>query len=469
MIRTRLTLWNAVALAVVLTVLGLVAFLSTRASLYGAVDEDLQRRGEFLARGWKDFPERPPEEPRPRDRREPSVAPAEFRRVEFESIIARPRIQRIGKQRAGWDAEPYDPAAIQAAFRGETRLFDARLEGHRARVLSLPLRINGRVTGAAQFAANLENADAGVARLGRVLLVLLPIALVATSATGVWLTRRALRPMAEIADEAGRIEATNLSERLTVTGNDEFGHLADVFNSMLGRLEGSFRDLEEANASQRRFIADASHELKTPLTAIKTRLGVASRREQTAERYAEHLAAIERSANGMSSIVSDLLLLARADEGRLKIGTRLLPLDSLADEAVAVVEDVHGRKIEAQVEDGLLVRGDESGLSRVLVNLLDNAARHTPPDGRIRLDAEGADGHLLIRVSDTGAGIPPENLPHVFDRFYRVSTARDRETGGTGLGLAIVRSIVGAHGGNVSIVSEPGKGTAVTVELPASA
>ncbi len=469
MIRTRLTMWNAAVLAVILTLLGLVAFLSTRASLYGAVDEDLQRRAGFLASVWKNFPLKPPPIPMPKDQPSFGVDPELFRRIEFEGLIVHPCIRRVGENLVRDGEDPWDSESLKQALRGKTSLFDTTLYGHRVRILSRPLRVDGKITGAGQFAASLENADAGVARLGRVLLVLLPLALLATSTAGVWLTRRALRPVAEIADEAGRIEATNLNDRLTVPGKDEFGHLAGVFNSMLGRLEASFGSMEETNQSQRRFVADASHELKTPLTAIKTRLGVALRKEQTPERYVEHLRAVERSANTMTAIVADLLLLARSDEGQPKTGDRLLPVASLVDEAIAVVSDAYGRAIETDVEDGLLLRGDEAGFARILTNLLDNAARHTPPEGSISLLARRKGGFVRIVVSDAGCGIPADDLCHVFDRFYRVSAARDRESGGTGLGLAIVRSIVKGHGGDVEIESAVGVGTTVTVELPAAA
>lgn len=468
MIRTRLTLWNTVVLAVVLTFLGAVVFFGTRASLYGAVSEELVRRGDFLDRNWRYLSKKPPAAVMPVPKPDPAIDPSQFRDIEFESLIARPRIQRLGIESRLQEEGPWDSAAMRRSLSGERLLFDSTIDGRRVRLLSLPLREKGRVTGAAQFAASLKSADGAVFRLGRTLLVLLPLALVATSLTGVWLTRRALRPVGDIVSAAERIEATNLSGRLDVRGNDEFGHLASVFNAMLDRLESAFRKLEDSFESQRRFIADASHELKTPLTAIKTRLGVAKRQAHTPERVGENLASLERSANAMSAIVSDLLLLARADDGRLGSSARVLPIDSLADEAAAVVEDASGREITVEAESGLTVKGEESGLSRVLVNLLDNAARHTPPDATIRLEAVRVEDHIRIRIIDTGSGIPEADLPHVFDRFYRVSEARDRESGGMGLGLAIVRSIVTAHGGQVHIESEIGAGTTVTVELPAA-
>ena len=396
------------------------------------------------------------------------IDPALLRRLEFDVYLMRPRIWRVGQAPAGPDGGSWDGSALTRSRNGESLLFDTRIEGRRVRILSIPVRSDGQIVGVAQFAESLEDADIASERLGVVLLVMLPLALLVTSAAGVWLTRRALRPVAKITSAASHIEATNLSGRLEEHGDDEFGQLARVINSVLVRLEGSFSNLERAYTSQQRLIADVSHELKTPLTAIKARLGVARCREQTAERYKEHLAAIERSANTMTSIVEDLLLLARADEGSLNLAGRVLPVESLADEAVALVADALGVNIVEEIQEGILLRGDERAISRVIVNLLDNAARHTPPSGLIKLSASLDSNKVRIQVADTGVGIPPEDLPHVFDRFYRVAASRDRRYGGTGLGLAIVQSIVTAHAGSVSITSRLGMGTTVTVELPAA-
>lgn len=466
MIRTRLTFWNAIVLVLVLTVLGFVAFLSTRARLYGVVDEELNRRADFLAEHWKDLPKVPPNEPHDTVQPAFSIPPAQFRQMEFESYIARPRVIWAGHPPSERELEPWDAARMARALKGSREVVDTEIEGRRTRLLSIPLKVDGKVTGAAQFAASLQNADAGVAQLGRVLLILLPITLVVTALTGVWLTRRALRPVAEIAAAASRIESSSLSERLSVEGNDEFAGLSRVFNAMLDRLENSFKNLEGLYEAQRRFVADASHELKTPLTAIRTRLGVARRKEQTVERYSEHLDAIGRSVSVMSSIVSDLLLLARADEGKLAENGRVLPLDSLLEEAASVVSDAYGIEIKRDVTEGLAIKGDEFGLSRAIVNLLDNAARYGESSEPVQISAYEENNVILLKVSDQGKGIPAEDLPHVFDRFYRVTAARDRKSGGTGLGLAIVRSIAIAHGGSARIDSELGKGTTVTLELP---
>ena len=401
-----------------------------------------------------------------------SLRPARARtphsRVESPSTRSSPapRVLRADEVGAQDDERPWDVAAMARALKGRRESLDGVVEGHRVRILSFPLVENGVVVAGGQFAAPLAAADAATERLARAMLLLLPVALAVTSIMGFGLTRRALRPVAQIAASAGRIEASNLSERLPKMGKDEFAELARVFNAMLDRVEGSYRNLEAAYDSQRRFIADASHELKTPLATIKTRLGVALRKDQAPERYVEHLGAIRNASDAMSSIVGDLLLLARSDEGGLLGSVRDVPLASLAEEAASVVAGLHGRPIESHVEEDLAIQGDEASLSRVLVNLLDNAARHTPSGGTVEIDGRRENGHVVLQVRDTGVGILAEDVPRVFERFYRVAAARDRVSGGTGLGLAIVRSIVRAHGGQVSLESEFGRGTTVTVVLP---
>jgi signal transduction histidine kinase len=473
-------LWNMFALSIVLTSLGLILFASTRASMYRAVDDDLGRRAKFLETNWDRTRQRGHHLDHDHDadhdhdrlladrRQDPplgsEVDPEQFSRVAFDEFIEHPRIQRLGEQSD--EDRPWSSDAMARSLGGSREFLDSNIQEHGVRILSFPIRSNGGIVAAAQFAAPLDETRAATAQLGRSMLVMLPVALIATSVVGVWLTRRALHPVAQFAFSAGRIEAHNLSERLPETGKDEFAELAHVFNLMLDRVERSFRQLEDAYHSQRRFIADASHELKTPLATIKTRLGVALRKEQTPSRYVEHLQSIQGATNSMTAIIGDLLLLARSDEGNPTGSVSVIPLASLADEAASLISDVYARSIEMDIEEGLTVEGHEGSVSRLLVNLLDNAARYTPPTGVVEIAGYRENGAVVTRVRDTGVGISPEDVPHVFERFYRVAAARDRESGGTGLGLAIVLSIVKAHRGEVELESTPGKGTTVTVTLP---
>jgi signal transduction histidine kinase len=275
--------------------------------------------------------------------------------------------------------------------------------------------------------------------------------------------------------------AEDLSQRLEVTGKDELGQLAATFNGMIARLEGAFHGLGEANRNleeayrkleaayqeRRRFTGDASHEPRTPLTRIKGSTSLALSGPHDADSYREALEIADEAADAMTRIVQDLLLLARSDAGQLPIQRRPTRLVECVQKAVYSLADQPGAPVRlAFPESDPQVLGDTDHPTRLFVNLLENALRHTPAEGEIRVTVESSGSDWVITVADTGEGIPPEHLPHVRERFYRVDAARTGGRGGTGLGLAICESIVRAHGGSLSIESEIGRGTRVTVTLP---
>jgi two-component system OmpR family sensor kinase len=330
----------------------------------------------------------------------------------------------------------------------------------------VPIVSKSHVVAVGQLATPLDALDQEISALGHTLLLMLPLAIIATSLTGIGLTHYMMRPVREIARAASQIESTNLSGRLSVRGSDEFAELATTFNGMLGRLDQSFQDLETAFVAQRRFAADASHELKTPLTAIKARVGVALRGECSPEKTREHVIAIGAAADSMSTIVRDLLFLSVSDEGRLSLELSQFFLLSCVLEAIESLRPLDSRPIELRVPANLEICADEKLLRRVLVNLLENAARHTPGDRTIGVEAKRRGHQFLLRVYDTGEGISAEDLAHVFERMFRVDSSRNRDSGGAGLGLAIVKSIVDAHGGSVSIESRIDAGTSVNILLP---
>jgi signal transduction histidine kinase len=243
---------------------------------------------------------------------------------------------------------------------------------------------------------------------------------------------------------------------------------------MIARLEGAFQHLSQAYsrlelayAEQRRFTADASHELRTPLTRIKGMTSLALCGPHCADEYREALVTADQAADVMARIVQDLLLLARADAGELRIRSEPISLSALLQSAVERVVIGSGPPIRCEPPpEGLEVVGDRDHLERLLVNLLENALRHTPPEGEVRLRATCEENEVALIVSDTGEGIPAEHLPKVCERFYRVDAARARADGGTGLGLAICQSIAQAHSGRLEIWSEVGKGVSVQVRLP---
>jgi signal transduction histidine kinase len=241
---------------------------------------------------------------------------------------------------------------------------------------------------------------------------------------------------------------------------DEVGRLAATFDSMLERLDAAFR-------RERQFTADASHELRTPLAAMQTIIGGTLARRRTAQEYEEALADLDREAENMRVLTDGLLQLARNDaakqHSRYEAVDLSLLLKDVADSLRPVAEEKGLRLIEAVPDWGLEIAGDSDGLIRLFANLLDNAIKYTE-EGSIVLAATAHNGDTTtVTVSDTGVGIAPEHLPHVFDRFYRVDEAR--ATQGIGLGLAIAQDIARAHGGNIEVTSEPGRGTTFTVQL----
>ena len=283
------------------------------------------------------------------------------------------------------------------------------------------------------------------------------------------LARSALAPVDAIVHAAREISERDLSRRLPVQRpRDELGRLATTFNDLLARLDVAFRQREETLAQQRRFVADASHELRTPLTSIQGYARMLSRWALAdPETARESVAAIEREAARMQALVDGLLHLARGDEG--------IPLDrietDLRELAVVTLERVQagtGKELSWSLDvpdRPVCASVDREALTQAIAILLDNAAKYTPAGGHVSLTVRQLGDAAEIAVSDTGIGIDAVHLPHIFDRFYRVEEARS--AGGTGLGLAIARQIAVGHGGDVTVSSEPGKGSTFTLRLPA--
>jgi heavy metal sensor kinase len=295
-------------------------------------------------------------------------------------------------------------------------------------------------------------------------LALLPL-LALSIIGGYFLTRRGLAPLGAMAEQSRRITSENLSVRLEI-GNaaDELALFATSFNALLARLDQSFETM-------RRFVQDASHEIRTPLSVIRGEADVALSRDRTTAEYRESLAVIHEEARRLSRLVEDLLNLARADAGRVRLRMDELYLNELVTECCRSIEPMaaaHNLKLECDAPADIPLRGDEELLRRMVLNLLDNAIRYTPSGGKICAAVESHNGEARIRVADTGVGIPPEAAAHVFERFYRVDQARSRNGSGSssfGLGLSIVKWIAESHRGAVELASQPGAGSTFTVRL----
>ncbi len=269
-----------------------------------------------------------------------------------------------------------------------------------------------------------------------------------------------------MAATARRIESTNLDERLSQS-QDELGELASTFNQLLDRLEAAFQ-------RERRFIADVSHDLRTPLALAKSTIGVTLNRPRRADELRTVLGEVDVQIDRVTSLLEATLFLSRADSEQLEQGFEPVDLtELLADlhETTSLyAQTERDQTVTCSVAPNLCVRGDRDQLTRLFLNLLDNAMQYTPAGGTVRLSAEAAGSLAKISVQDNGVGIAPEDLGHVFDRFFRADAARASSNGHHhGLGLSIAQAIACAHKGKISVASTLGKGTTFTVELPLAA
>jgi heavy metal sensor kinase len=309
-------------------------------------------------------------------------------------------------------------------------------------------------------AASLSNVRSIQSRLLATLLLSIPAAILLSLIGGALLARQAIEPLDRMTSTAQQISAERLNERIRLQRADtELQRLADSFNEMLERLDQSFKQI-------RQFTADASHELRTPVTILMGETDLALNGLLDYEECRAALGSRREELQRMSRIIDDLLTLSQFDHSQPTLHRK--PLD-FSDLVIEVCEQQRNQARSKGVELELtktapaMMEGDSSRLRQMVRNLLDNAIKYTPGGGKVTIELEQANGNFELRVADNGIGIPRDDLPHIFDRFYRVDKARTRAEGGTGLGLSIVKQVVEAHGGNVNASSEVGTGTVMTV------
>jgi signal transduction histidine kinase len=434
--RTRLTFWYALLLAGSLVALGGMGLWAVGRTLYANADELLRSKAAAVQTEVDYEGGRLVVELAGGPGTEPAAVMAGLDLVRVWDRAPRLVYQREVQA----DLPPAGAAALDEILAGRqpddyaTVLTGA---GQRVRLYTEPIRQRDRIVGAIQVGRSEAEIEAVLAELRLFGAAGLLVALALAAGGGHFLAGRALSPVDQITRQAERIGAEDLSRRLALPlPNDELGRLAAAFDGMIDRLEGAFQ-------RQRQFTADASHELRTPLAIIRSQAEVALGHPREAAYYVHVLTSIREESERLGRLAENLLVLARVSPRARERDIRL----------------------EVEVSADCAVRGDATWLSQLLLNLLDNALRYTPPGGRVRLGLRPTDGGVAVEVADTGSGIGPEHVPHIFERFYRADAARTRADG-AGLGLAICEWIAHAHGGRLEVVSVVDRGTTFTLWLP---
>lgn len=362
--------------------------------------------------------------------------------------------------------QPLDPASLNASKPiSNDVLLKTETDEIYLRVLTVPLVLGDRPIGAIQVGTSLAIVDATQKSLVIVLIIGTLISILIAGLASWISTRQALSPLEDVTETALQItRADDLSRRIPYTGppNDEVGQLIHAFNQTLGRLENLFN-------TQRRFLADVGHELRTPLTVIKGNIDLMRRMKELDE---ESMESIESEVERMTRLVGDLLLLSQAESGKLPLHLQLIELDTLLIEVLGQMRVIAKDKVALVLGemDQVQVCADKDKLKQVFVNLVQNAIHYTPRGGKVVVSLRKSDHQALVSVSDNGPGISPQDLPYIFERFYRGEKARTRSKDGKGfgLGLSIAYWIVKNHDGSIEVDSKLGEGTTFRVHLPMS-
>ena len=423
-LRTRLTLWHAAVLAVVIVVFSTGIFVFVKARLYRALDQQIDEDLATIERVYR-------EETGDLGELAHRMGVTRFQVAEGPTILY---------QTPGWPPVGKAPYRLRTLADSSHRITTARDETSVRRTLETLLVI---------------------------LAVGAPVAIALSVGGGYFLAGRMLAPLGAMAEQARKITAESLAERLPV-GNprDELGRLAGVFNATLSRLQQAFEQL-------RRFTADASHELRTPLTAMRSVGEVALQRPLTPAAYREVIGSMLEEVDRLTRLVENLLTLTRGESGRIQPALEIVNLGELTAnvaEHLRVLSEERAQALHVDAGEKLWVECDPAILKRALINVLDNAIKYTPRTGSIHVGVrEIPSGEAAVEVRDTGPGVGVAHRERIFERFYRVDEGRSRDAGGTGLGLATARWAVEANRGRIELESEEGKGSLFRIVLPTCA
>lgn len=453
-VRWRLTAWYAVVLGATLLIFSIAVCLGLRFNLYRSLDEQVEDLTALILANVHE------------QGGNYRFVPRQVGNLENDEHFVRLLTadgQAVVDTSAALGGVPLDQDLVEAALGGATRLTSAQAAGQTIRVVTIPVMVDGEPRGVLQVGMSREEIDEAFQSLLVLLLAFGPLALIIATAGGYVLAGRAMAPVATITRLAAAIDADDLRTRLTLDlPDDELGRLAATFDAMLARIDEAFE-------RQRRFTGDAAHELRTPLSLMRSRVELALWRPRSADEYRDTLHALEDDIERLGTLAGSLLTLARADAGHLALAPASFDLADtveLVREQFALEAEEAGIALRRETSSSPIV-ADEDLLVQVLVNLVANAVSHTPAAGVVTVGCRREGDQARLWVADTGRGIPPEHQAYVFDRFYRVDHAGSREGGGAGLGLSICRTIVTAHGGRIGLTSAPGRGTRAEAILPA--
>ncbi len=478
-IRLRLTLWYIVLLTSTLILFGVILYGIVRYSFYQEVERTLYARAKFVEDSVHFVLDTPEytlqqhllnvEDTQPPNVTSPATLLAPFDIHRDVYIELRWFNGNIAKTSSNLNDQelPLSQLALTKAHNGESYLIDTQFAGETVKLLSQPIIYEDKVWGIVQVAHTLIKVEEELQRLLFFTMTGIGLALIGALVIGAWLAERALTPVDAVTQAALRISrAEDLSRRLPPSNSmDEIGRLVGAFNEMLGRLDDVFSD-------QQRFVADVSHELRTPLTAVQGNIELLRLDlSRNPERCKESLNIIESEVARLNRLVSDLLLLARADVGETLVQQPVeldtLLLDVFRQGHILLRASKLPIRLRLGHEDQATILGDPDRLKQLFLNLIDNAIKYTQ-EGEIILSLwkdEDAN-EVRVCVQDTGIGIATEAQPFLFRRFYRTDKARSRQLGGTGLGLAIVQWIVKAHDAKIDVKSKEGEGSTFTVTFP---
>lgn len=479
-VRTHMMLWYVFIFAILILLFGVVFYFNLQTSLQTNVDAELRMHAQEIASGInaengkltiRDVKGTLPGLANP-DAAQDTLTPGRTIQESHPDIDVGPLVRILNN--AGSDV--YTSPALQSLILPQvsealplhgtpwTGTITTN-NGQTVRIYSQPLSDDGSIYAVVQVGESLTPQRTTLRSAVIELLMIGLFVLLLSLIGSYWLAARSFAPVEKMTSIAQRIEAGDLHERVPVPhAQDELQKLALTFNEMIERLEKSF-------AYQRRFVADASHELRTPVAAIRSMTDVALAHSDV-EPPDEHvmvLRNVNAEAERMGHLISNLMSLARSDENKVTLEREPVRLDQLAADVVATMELLATEKdisLAVEAAESATVLGDEARLIQVLMNLIDNAITYTNAGGKITVHVRITDESVSLSVSDTGIGIAPEHLEHLFERFYRVDPARSRAAGGAGLGLAIADWVVHAHTGTIAVQSQPGQGTTFTARLP---